>query len=302
MNAGATTARRGLPFLALAAILWGTVPVATGAIYRLAATNALSIGFLRLALSLIFLIPITYLVSGAQSWRLPRKDLAIILLFGLAMALYQVCYFAAIPLVGVTIAALVTLCTAPVMVALLGAFLLEEHITAPLLLAMVAAIAGTVLLVGSHSLRQGAPAFHGILLSLGAALGFAIVALCTRALTPRYHSLQLITIGMGAGTLMLLPFALYSGLVLTYPPPAWLLLLHLGLLPTALGYVFFFHGLRFTEAAVASIVNLLEPLTSTILAWLLFGEQLGSRGIVGAALLLSAMAILFRRSPGHESG
>ena len=291
--------RRGLFFLIVSAVLWGTVPVATNVIYGLAETNPLSIGFFRLALSLILLVPATLRETGRQHWRLPRRDLAIILLFGIATALYQVCFFAAIPRVGVTVTSLVAICTAPVIVTVLGALLLGEHLTGKILLALAAAITGTVLLVG---VRPPAPGdsqqlLSGLLLALGAALSYATVTLCSRALTGRYRALQLVAIGMGSGALVLLPFALLTGLVVHYPPAGWALLLHLGLLPTALAYLFFFYGLRFTPVTVATIVILLEPLTSTILAWLLFGERLGALGIVGAALVLGAMALLYLR-PG----
>lgn len=286
--------RSGLVFLVASAVLWGTVPVATNLIYGLAETNPLSIGFFRLALSLVLLVPTALRETDRQRWRLPRRDLGIILLFGLATALYQVCFFAAIPRVGVTVASLVTICTAPVIVTVLGAFLLGERLTGKVVLALAAAIAGTVLLVG---IRPPAPGeseqlLAGLLLALGAALSYATVTLCSRALTGRYQALQLVAIGMSSGALVLLPFALLTGLVVRYPPAGWALLLHLGLLPTAMAYLFFFYGLRSTPVTVATIIILLEPLTSTMLAWLLFGERLAPLGIAGAALLLGAMALI----------
>ena len=121
-----------------------------------------------------------------------------------------------------------------------------------------------------------------------------IISLCSRALAGRYHPLQPITIGFGAGAALLLPFALVSGLAVAYPAAGWLLLLHLGLVPTALAYALFLSGMRHTTATVASIVTLVEPLTSTMLAWALFGERLGPLGLLGAALLLGAIGLLYR--------
>ena len=72
------------------------------------------------------------------------------------------------------------------------------------------------------------------------------------------------------------------------------LLLYLGLVPTALAYVLFLTGMRSITATVASIATLIEPLTSTVLAWLLFDEQLGPLGLFGAALLLGAIGLLYR--------
>lgn len=291
---------RGLPLLVISAVLWGTVPVATSGIYRIAETNPLSIGFLRLALSLFILIPAAIWITERSAWRLPRRDAAIVLVFGGAIALYQVCFFAAIPRLGVTVASLLTICTAPVLVVLLAVPLLGEKLTGRVALALVAAVGGTALLVGVRPPSIARPdAFAaGVLLALGAALGYAVVTLCARSLTGRYHLLQMNAVGMTVGALLLLPFALYGGLVVHYPPAAWALLLHLGLAPTALAYLLFFYALQFTPATVAAIVTLLEPLTSTILARILFDERLGPLGLLGAALLLGAMVLLYWRPRG----
>ncbi|HZS87474.1 MAG TPA: DMT family transporter [Chloroflexota bacterium] len=79
-----------------------------------------------------------------------------------------------------------------------------------------------------------------------------------------------------------------------YPPQGWLLLVGLGLIPTAAGHLLFQSGMRTTPATAASILTLMEPLTATILAWILFGERLGPGGLPGALLLLGALAVLYR--------
>ena len=63
--------------------------------------------------------------------------------------------------------------------------------------------------------------------------------------------------------------------------------------PTALAFVVFLAGMEHTTATVASIITLLEPLTATVLTWLLFDEQLGLLGLLGAALLLGAIWLLY---------
>lgn len=88
-----------------------------------------------------------------------------------------------------------------------------------------------------------------------------------------------------------------AGLHLSYPPAGWLLLLYLGVVPTALAYALFLLGMRHIAATAASIVTLLEPLVAAGLAWLLLGERLGPLGLLGATLLLGAVALL---STGKE--
>lgn len=289
--------RRGMLLIALGALLWGTVGIATRFVYDLASTNALSIGFYRLALSVPALALACWWQVGRAALQVSRRDLGFMALIGMMMALYQVCYFAAIPMVGVSIAVLVTLCTAPVMVAVLSSVVLRERPNLTTLVALVCAISGTALLIGVDNTGAGLSGQRllGAMLALGSAFGYAVLTLIGRTLAPRHHPLVSTTYGFASGALMLLLGALVSGLTLDYPPVAWGLLLWMGLVPTALGYVLFLSGMRTTPATVASIITLLEPLVSTVLAIWLFGERLGSLGVYGAVLLLAALVILYTR-------
>ena len=284
----------GVVLIIIAAVLWGTVGIATRALYELTATNALSIGFFRLAFSVPALLLACRLITGHIRFATTRRDLAMMLGLGVAMAAYQVFYFAAIAQVGVTIAVLINLCSAPLIVALLSALLLGERLTVRVGIAMLLAIGGAVLLVNarpSDSTVSGS-LLLGAGLALAAGFSYSVVTLFSRALAPRYHPLQPILVGFALGAVTLLPFALAGGLILSYPPVGWLLLLHLGVIPTALGYMLFLGGLRSTPATVASIATLFEPLTSAVLAWLLFDERLGWIGAAGGLLLIGAMLLL----------
>lgn len=217
------------------------------------------------------------------------------LLIGVTMALYQVCFFGAIPRIGVASTTLISLSTAPVFVALLAVALLGEALTSRVLLALVAGLAGTVLLSWANpSALEGRHAtLVGVGLALSSALGYAIMTLCSRVLAGRYHPLQPMTVGLGTGALLLLPFALASDISVSFPATGWALLLYLGIVPTALAFVVFLTGMEHTTATVDSIITLIEPLNATVLAWLLFDEQLGLLGLLGAALLLGAIGLLY---------
>ncbi len=288
-------ARRGLVLILIAALLWGTVGVATKTIYNLADTTALAIGFLRLAIAAPVLLVACWCTCGRHALRIAPRDLPFMLLIGVTMALYQVCFLGAIPRIGVASATLITLCTAPVIVALLAAALLGEALTLRVVLALAAGLAGTVMLSWTNpsALAGRHAALVGVALALSSALGYAIMTLCSRALAGHYHPIQPMTVGLGAGALLLLPFALASGISISFPPAGWAVLLYLGIVTTALAFVVFLTGMEHTTATVASIITLIEPLTATVLAWLLFDEQLGLLGLLGAALLLGAIGLLY---------
>jgi DME family drug/metabolite transporter len=193
----------------------------------------------------------------------------------------------------VAIATLVTLCSAPVLVALISTFLTGERPSRIVIIALALAVVGVGLVVGFQpGARQQTVNPLGVALALGSGLGYALVALSGRAVAGRYHPLQINAIAFAAGALALLPAALLTGFVGAYPPAGWALLLYLGLVPSALAYGLFLTGMRSTPATVASVLTLVEPLTATILAAVLFGERLGALGLLGGALLLGAILLL----------
>ena len=293
-----SAARGGLLWILLAAILWGTVGVTTRAIFTLAETTALSVAFLRLALAVPVLALATAAILGRRGFSAALRHLLLMGLMGLLLAGYQLLYFGAIQRVGVAVATLVTLCTAPVIVAVLSVALLGERPTRRLVTAASLAIGGTVLLVspaGSAALDDSAAL--GLLLALGSATGYALLTNVSRRIAGRYHPLTPLTVGFAIGSLALLPALLLEGAHVTYPVVSWGLLLYLGVVPTALAYLLFTIGMRTTAATVASLVTLIEPLTAAGLAWLLFDERLGPLALVGAALLLGAVFLLTRHTP-----
>lgn len=297
IHAARAESRRGLLLILLAAVLWGTVGISTKTIYTLAATNPLSVGFLRLALSLPVLCAVCWARQGKRVFQVARSDFKLMTLIGLMTALYQVCYFGAIERTGVAVSTLVTLCTAPVLVAVISVAITGSRPSGSTLFSLLGALSGTGLLVLSQD-RAGMPSADssGVLLALGSAFGYALVTLASQKLAGRYDPFQSIAISFSLGAAILFGFAKSQGLVLDYPPLAWLLLAYLGTVPTALAYALFFAGMRSTSATVASISTLLEPLVATSLAWVIFGERFTPMGFFGVALLAGSLLMLYLKA------
>lgn len=288
-------ARRGIWLVCFASILWGTVGIATQAVYHQSNLTALSVGFWRLAFAWPVVALLGRVLIRGPAQPLSRPQLLKMLVIGAMLALYQVCYFSAISQVGVAIATLITLCSAPAIVALLSVWWQGELLTHRTLTALACALAGTVFLVGTpQPLGAQGRLLLGAALALGSATGYAVVTLLGKGLAEQVHPLRSAGISFAAGALCLLPFAAVAGLTSTQPLPVWALLGYIGVVPTALAYLCFFLAMRYIPAATASILSLLEPLTATLLAWWLFDERLGPGGALGALLLLGAIAILYR--------
>jgi DME family drug/metabolite transporter len=294
---------RGMGLVILASVFWGTVGISSQIVYRHSSLTALSVGFFRLALA----FPVSALLCSCfldfRIWRQPLVYYLRTSLIGAMFALYQVCYFSAIHHVGVSVATLITVCTAPVLVALLSAALQRESLTRPTCAALALAVVGTVLLIGRPHIMVGMQDLvAGTLLALGSASGYAVVTLLGKTLAGQGHPLHISTVSFGTGAMCLLPFASVPALTGDGAFRIWGVLVYMGVVPTALAYLCFFLAMRFVRASTASILSLIEPLTATVLAWFLFDEGLGTMGMGGAAMLLGAIVLLYRnRGVGQGS-
>ncbi|ACH39888.1 membrane protein, putative [Citrifermentans bemidjiense Bem] len=301
INAARAESRRGLLLIMLAAVLWGTVGISTKTIYHLASTNPLSIGFFRLVFSLPVLFSICWARQGKEMLHVSRGDLGLMTLIGLMTALYQVCYFGAVARTGVAVATVVTLCTAPVMVAVITVAFTRKRPSRSTLVALVGALSGTAVLVlfqdrglapqGACPLRLTGADTGGIALAMVSAFSYGLVTLISQKLAAHRDPFQSLAISFSVGAAVLFGFA--KDMVMTYTPLAWVLLVYLGTIPTALAYVLFFKGMRSTSATAASISTLLEPMVATMLAWFLFGERFTPVGFLGIALLGGSLLLLY---------
>jgi DME family drug/metabolite transporter len=290
----------GLLLVAVAAVSWGTTGATMTLLSREAAASPLLVGWSRLAIAAPCLV-----LAAASAARFGTRhpslrrwpslvDLPLCACLGLAMAAYQVCYFRAVTLVGVAVAALLAICSAPLLIAVLAALFLGERLAPLVRLSLGMAVAGTALLVvGPRGLGEVAGHFGlGTLLALGAGVSYAVYAVAAKGLLARVTPLAVSAVTFALAAVLLAPALLSE----PAPGPAlaagWPLLLYLGLGPTAAAYALFTAGLGRVPATAAGIVSLLEPLTATTLGLIVFGERLGAIGITGALLLLAALAVL----------
>ena len=301
MTRASASGRLGFLFIALSAVLFGSLGVATKGIFQVAKTNALSVTLLRAAIALPALALMCALVQGTRMFRIAASDLRLMVVAGVMMALYQAAFVVAITHASVTLVTLVTVCSVPVCAAIMSTAMLGERIRPSVLVALGLAVAGVGLLVGVDTLTgTGSASWLGLAFGLLSAVSYTLFQICGRVLASRYHPLQTLSVFLLVTVLVLLPITAMTGLVVAYPPVAWLLFAYLGLGVSVVGYVFLVLGLRTMPVTKATIVSLIEPLTGVSLAWLLFGERLGLSGLLGAALLLIAMGMIFRGARARE--
>lgn len=298
---------KGAVLIAVAAALWATTSIAAKTLFNSTSVSPLTLGLVRLSIA----FPCFFILMMRERRQLPverrlkltPKVLLALVALGIFQAAYQGTYLVAVDLTGAGIATLIALCVAPVLVALMAAPLLGEKPSLTTVLALLAAIGGTVLLVLGDIDTTGTVRIAGIAVALLAALVYAGFTLTSRHAAGGAPVFATAFVCFFTGALTLLPIVSLSGglaALTELDVLGWSLVVYIGLVPTCLGYLCFFSGMKHTPATTSSIIVTLEPLFVAVLAWLFLGEILGPMGIAGAVILTAAVVVASRVGAGKR--
>ncbi len=174
--------------------------------------------------------------------------------------------------------------TAPVWVALLGAWLLRERPTRADWLAIVAAFAGMSLFF-ANELKW--ISVVGNLIGVVSGMSFAVMAILMRKQKDG-SAVESIILGN------LLAFVIGLPAIVTAPAlPAsgWLWLLLLGVVQLGLSYRFYAKAIKHVTALEAVLIPVIEPVLNPVWVLLCFGERPGALALVGGVIVLGAVTL-----------
>lgn len=276
---------RGVFQVALAASLWGTWSL------FLRPTGLPGIATASLTLAVIGLSALVWVRAERQPVRWDRNTVGLLLLYGVLDAVNMGTFFAAMSTTTLAVAVL-THCSAPVLVALLAPRLEGTRVRGSVVAALVA-VAGLTLLLRPWE-QHGDGLVWGATLGLCSAVAYAAVVFTLQPLVRR--------VGVGRATsyhailasLLLLPFAWPHLASVESAHVPYLVLA--GLVPGTLATLLFVTGLRAIGSARAAVLTLLEPLVAVGIGWLVWQETLAPAGALGALMVLGA-ALWVSRSP-----
>ncbi|HEU4946289.1 MAG TPA: DMT family transporter [Kribbella sp.] len=292
--------RRGLIYIAIAGMAWGTGGAVAAVLFRNTGLDSVAVSFWRLAGGAAWLAltwPLLRRLPVERSALLARQLASAPLrlaLTGAGLAIYQLAYFAAVGLVGVAVSTVVALGAGPVLIAVGARIWLAERLGRRGVVTLAVALVGLVLLVLGGGGAAGSSSVLGTGLAVLSALGYAATTLLSRAMTTGSGGSDPVgnaLLGFAIGACALLPFAVWAGLWPTAGNPvvSATLLAYLGLVPTALAYGLFYVGLTSVSATTASVVALTESLLAALIGVLLLHEPLTSLAVAGGVLLLGAV-------------
>jgi drug/metabolite transporter, DME family len=283
----------------VAALFWGTGGLAGAVLAERSGIDALAVAGYRLLIGGGMITAWLALTGGLRTLRISAAGRRRIVVIGVLAAVFQSCYFAAVEVMSVSLATLVTLGSAPLLVVVAESVLGRKRPGGRMVAAVVVSVAGLTLLVGGPGAASAGNMVAGTAFAVASGGGFAAMTLLGARPVPGLPVVPMTGLAFGLGGLMVLPLSATLGEVAVDPQAANLgLLIYLGLVPTALAYTLYFSGLRGVATGVAALVALLEPLTAAVLGALVLGDRLGPVGIAGGALVGVAVVAVSVTEPG----
>lgn len=275
----------------IAGVLWGSMGLFVRALNASGLASMEIVG-LRAAVTAVALF-LFLLVFDRKLLRIRWKDLWCFLGTGIcSIVFFNYCYFRAITMTSLSVAAIL-LYTAPAIVMALSYFLFREKLTKRKLFSLAMTFAGCVLVTGILT-ESGSISAGGILVGLGAGLGYALYSIFSRyALAKGYASLTITfyTFLIAAVASCFLADMGKVARVAADSAGSFFFCLAFGVLCTVVPYLTYTLGLQYVENGKASIIASVEPVTATLLGVLFFHEKLTVTGALGVALVLAALAV-----------
>ncbi|WP_291430162.1 DMT family transporter [Deinococcus sp.] len=148
---------------------------------------------------------------------------------------------------------------------------------------------------------EGGTLVAGDIWALACAFTYAGFIVTLERMAHRHAALPFTLVQVLGVTALAWAWALVAAPGSLWPPAgAWAPLLYLGVIATAATTLMQTVGQRTVNAAGASLIYALEPVTATLFSFLLIGEQVGLRGALGGLLVVAA-TVLSQRDGGNQS-
>lgn len=286
-----------------AGILWGTMGIFVRNLNK-GGLETMEIVFLR-ALVTSILLGVYLLIFDRSKFKIKLKDLWCFIGTGiLSIVFFNYCYFKTIQMTSMSVAA-VLLYTSPVFVMVLSRLFFKEAMSSKAVLVLIMTFAGCLLVTGVLFDTETKLTTAGILVGLGAGLGYALYSIFSRfsldrgydSMTITFYTFLIGIVGAAFGT----DFKKVGEVAMSGASMVILILL-LGVVNTIIPYFLYTKGLTEMENSKAAIVATVEPVAATVFGILLFKEKVGLPEILGMALVLGGIVLISLNKKSDEIG
>lgn len=263
--------------------------------YALADFAPLSFIVARFALAALFLFVI--MVATREPLSVSRRDAGALLRLGLVgIAIYNLLFMYGLKYTTASNSALF-ISTSPLFAALVLALTQRRSIGRMALPGMALSMAGVVLVLGS---KPGGLTFSredvlGDLLTLCAALFWALYTTQARPLLEKYPPIKVTAYSMAFGTLLLLPVGAYDVARQSWtsiPLASWGAFAFSTFLSGGIAFTLWYEGVKRIGVARTVVYHYLVPFIAVVFAALFLGERITLLQVLGGILILSGVYLV----------
>lgn len=268
-------------------IIWGSI----GVFVKWVDLPSVELVFLRAAIASIFLL-VTKFIMGKKRDKLGEKasystkDLALLILSGVLMAINWLLLFQAYKYTTVANSTLVYY-MAPIIVIFLSPLVLKEKVTVRSIAGVIVAMVGLVLIVMNKPQEVGGDYTHstGILYAFLAAVLYATIVLLNKK-TKGFLSYDRTFIQICISAIVLLPIILFRGLLHISSLKVLIVVFILGIVHTGIAYLLYFSSFEKVDSQRLSILSYIDPISAVAFGVVFLNESINVSLIIGGMLIL----------------
>jgi drug/metabolite transporter (DMT)-like permease len=270
-------------------IVWGSTFVVTKA--AVAEIPPFTLAALRFAIATVVLVPIAVARGGVTRLPRPLPIVPLLLMALTGIALFTVGFNFAL-LYGSAAQGSLIYALVPAAVAIAAVVWLKEKVSRRRAFGILLSVGGVALVaIGGEKDAASPSPLLGAACMLGTVIVWSIYTIVAKRLAGADQLVVTTAITL-LGTLMLLPFSAVELMQDPRPMPsseAWLGMIYLGVIASALAYLVYGLALRVLDASLVGALSNLDPIVGVITAVLFLGESLEGWQIVGGLIALAGM-------------
>ena len=289
------------PIHPLIVLTMGVVAVSTGAIFvRAAEAPALVTAAYRVGFASLVLLPLAWFYARREILALQAGDLRLAVAAGGFLALHFATWIASLDYTSVA-NSVILVNTNPVWVGLLAPLMTRDRIGSGTLGCILLSVLGATI-IGWGDLATGGQALWGDALALLGSIFAALYLLVGRNLRRRVSLLAYIALCYGSAAVFLWTAVVVSGQPVTgFNRVTWSALCGMALFSQLVGHTSYNWALKWIRTSTVAVSLLGEPIGASLLAYLIFGENLTGPKFIGGGLILLAIYLVAREEGRSRS-
>jgi drug/metabolite transporter (DMT)-like permease len=271
----------GYVLVVISAVSFSLIPIFAVYAYD-SGVNTITLLLLRFAIATIFFFG--YLFIKRKFVKITKQQvLSLFILGGLLYTMQSTFYFSSVKYIPASLAALMFYIY-PIIVAILSFFVNKERLSKGLVMSIILSFMGIMLVLGTPS---GEINPIGILFAIGAAVVYSLYILLgdkvTKQLPPLittayislFCSLSFLLVGTTTQTLQMK----FSG-------KGWIIVLGVAFFCSIVAMFTFFAGMNILGPTKASILSMVEPVSTIVLSTIFLNEKMSGLQLTGGTIVL----------------